>query len=62
VADRIRLQFNEIPFNVNDEDIYCSVSAGYASSDSSNSIRTIIDLADKALYRAKESGRNKVES
>lgn len=60
IANRIRSQFSQIPFSVYDEKVYCSVSAGVASSPEVHTIRQLIDTADKALYQAKDSGRNTV--
>jgi len=58
IADKIRLNIQDTEF----EDINkITVSAGVAEIDTSLNQLTIIDKADKALYRAKEKGRNRVE-
>lgn len=62
IADKIRITFsNEVIYTNNKESFSKTLSIGYANfpSDSDN-IRKCIKLADVALYRAKNSGRNKV--
>ncbi len=62
VAERVRVAFEattndagEVPFRV-------TVSAGMAVSDRSNiDLPSLLVMADRALYRAKQQGRNRVE-
>lgn len=56
----IRETFNQIIFNVNEVSFSCSFSAGVASSNQHDKVSELIVSADKALYRAKELGRNRV--
>lgn len=46
-----------------DVDLFVTISIGVASiyPNQSNSSYRLIEMADEALYRAKESGRNRVE-
>jgi diguanylate cyclase len=64
LAERIRLRFAQAPFLEGDRSITVTVSIGVAQSDASQQTNMLIDMisrADKALYRAKFLGRNRVE-
>ena len=64
LAERIRSRFAQAPFLEGDRSITVTVSIGVAQSDASQQTNMLIDMisrADKALYRAKTLGRNRVE-
>ena len=62
VAEKIRIAVAELVFQVDDSTINTSVSIGVASEvpQGFEVRRNIIEDADKYLYQAKETGRNKV--
>ena len=62
VAERLRKGIEEtLLASVGDKEIHVTVSIGLVSADSAGrSIDELLDLADKALYEAKTSGRNKI--
>lgn len=57
VAESIRKRISEFSFS---EAGHQTSSFGISTFEKDYSIESVIDLADKALYRAKQSGRNKV--
>ncbi|MBA5778396.1 diguanylate cyclase [Stappia sp. F7233] len=64
-ADRIRRLIEATTISLPGAEIRITISAGVASMSSSHgtaSLASLIEEADAALYRAKESGRNKVVS
>ncbi len=63
LAERLRLAFAEYTFNVDAERFNVTVSIGVAdSSDLGLAFVDLVAAADKALYCAKESGRNRVNA
>ncbi|MGA1845772.1 diguanylate cyclase [Deferribacter abyssi] len=58
VSEKIRNKVEKIVFDDIDEKI--TVSLGVASRDEVNSLDEVIKLADNRLYKAKETGKNKV--
>ena len=61
IANRIRKKIQTSPFLGEKEPIPCTVSIGCMTNENQcNSISEIYKLADSALYRAKNSGRNLV--
>ncbi len=62
VCERLRVAIEAINFTVDAETIPTSASIGIAFSKQSDTPKTLIDRADKALYLAKESGRNTIKS
>jgi diguanylate cyclase (GGDEF)-like protein len=62
VAERLRRAFEQINMSVRDKpDIKFTVSIGISNfNDTNGSIDTLLQQADKALYKAKQTGRNKV--
>jgi diguanylate cyclase (GGDEF)-like protein/PAS domain S-box-containing protein len=64
VADRLRKRFHENPIPIGNLALPLTVSLGVASSNrlSPKEIDSFIQAADQALYHAKRSGRNRVES
>lgn len=60
-AEKVRLAVAECPFNFNNERIPVTASFGVASFHDKDEIETCFERADKALYRAKAAGRNRVE-
>lgn len=61
VAENLRKAIEEKPVRYKDSDIIVTASFGVASLNEKMDTNELIDAADKALYRAKESGRNRVE-
>lgn len=62
-AERLRQVIVASPLNINGSEIHLSVSVGLASlQKEQDSIDALFDRADKALYRAKKSGRNIVST
>ncbi len=61
VAENLRRSIEEKPVHYQDKDILVTASFGVASLTEKMDTNTLIDAADKALYRAKEGGRNRVE-
>ncbi|WP_196137563.1 GGDEF domain-containing protein [Aliikangiella sp. G2MR2-5] len=59
IAERIRKQVKSLEFKIN-QDIRISASIGVASTRSLSDVHNTLDKADKALYQAKESGRDRV--
>jgi len=61
IAERIRSNIDSSPFNIGDLSVNVTVSIGVASKvNDSATLVDLIDNADKALYHAKQSGRNAV--
>ncbi len=58
-AEEIRKAIERLAFN-EDDGFKVTISAGVASTDEGVTFENIIDRADKCLYKAKRSGRNKV--
>ena len=61
VANRIRKKVEEDPINCDELSVNLTLSLGIAATSRAEPISSIIDRADKALYQAKELGRNRVE-
>jgi diguanylate cyclase (GGDEF)-like protein len=61
-AERIRRETEELRFPQTARDLRVSVSAGVAEYAPGESVSSLVERADQALYRAKQSGRNRVES
>ncbi len=57
-ADEIREEISKLKFSA--LDLSVTISAGVASSEKGVHLSELVDRADKALYKAKETGRNKV--
>lgn len=63
IAEKVRSTFENHTFHINDnKEIKLTVSIGVASfPETTDNIKSLIRQADRALYRAKENGRNRVE-
>ena len=61
VAERLRTQVGERPFEIGGHNLEITVSIGFATADADGDTpETLIDRADKALFHAKSTGRNRV--
>ena len=62
VAERIRFKTEKLLFNAEADQLSVTMSFGIASysGDSEETLDSVISRADKALYRAKNKGRNRV--
>ncbi len=60
-AERVRLAFEAAAVTIADQPIGATVSIGVASGEPGADITAMIAAADKALYMAKENGRNRTE-
>ncbi|MES9964610.1 MAG: GGDEF domain-containing protein [Candidatus Sedimenticola sp. 20ELBAFRAG] len=59
VAEKIRLAVEEKGFHAGDRQVTITVSCGVAQLDEGDSEASLFQRADKALYQAKSSGRNR---
>ena len=60
-AERVRSAIQAHPFVLDDVSIRVTISIGIAMApDHGESLKALVGMADKALYRAKETGRNRV--
>ena len=62
IAERLRIRVAENPYSVMKKRIAVTLSVGVASEGRLGTAKSLLQFADKALYRAKASGRNRVES
>jgi len=62
-AERIREQVSKFPFKVENSTLYLTASIGVSvlEKSKSRSFSTLIESADRALYKAKSLGRDRVE-
>ena len=60
--ERLREAIAKTTITTDQADIHITVSVGIASSHQTHNYKTLLQLADKALYQAKQNGRNIVVS
>jgi len=58
--EKIRRSVESIPFKVKDDRLNITISIGVTMFRASDNVHTVFDRADKALYEAKDTGRNKI--
>ena len=62
LAEKIRETLQSTPVQIKNSSLTITASFGVAQIQLENGVNNALSLADKALYRAKEKGRNKVLS
>lgn len=62
LANRLRKEVSDFPFILDGKKVFVTSSFGVASSIDTNSISQILKNADSLMYKAKNSGRNRVMS
>ena len=62
VLDEIRQRFAEIHYPAQPQDLWCTFSAGVVDLQEDSDSLMMASLADAALYRAKDAGRNRVQA
>ena len=61
VIEKTREMIHRLPFHFRDQNIKITMSFGMAAFDEDLDQNALFERADKALYQAKENGRNRVE-
>lgn len=61
IADRVRRAFGAMPKFSGSVPIHATVSVGVATASPGGALETLFEAADRALYRAKAFGRDRVE-
>lgn len=62
VANRIRAAIEDFEFYYEGKSIHVTITLGVSGYYSSAKVKTLIEIADKRLYKGKENGRNQVVS
>ena len=62
ICEDLRTQFSQCRFTIDNIDFFVTFSAGISCFDGTNDAASMISDADKALYRAKHMGRNRVNT
>ncbi len=62
ICERLRASIEAIDIKIDNNIIPISISIGIAFCNQSDTSKTLIDRADKALYLAKHSGRNTIKT
>ncbi len=62
ICERLRASIEAMDIKINNGTVPVSISIGIAFCNQSDTPKTLIDRADKALYLAKHSGRNTIRS
>lgn len=63
IAERMRKKVEKMSFNLNEQNVGVTISIGVAQlAGPGMTLEGLLDRADRALYRAKELGRNRVET
>ena len=62
VANRIRAAIESYEFNYEGRTLHVTITLGVSGYYSSAKVKTLIEIADKRLYKGKENGRNQVVS
>lgn len=60
VAERIRTAIENYDFYYEGQTLHVTITLGVAGYFTSSKVKTIIEIADKRLYKGKEAGRNQV--
>lgn len=60
VIEDLRLHIASLPFHFQNQPVTITISAGVAPFESAENPEALFDVGDKALYRAKNQGRNRV--
>ncbi len=60
LTERIRQQVSEAEFDIGDRKVKLTISIGAVLFEKGEDLEQLVSRADRALYRAKESGRNSV--
>ena len=60
ITERIRQEVSEAEFDIGDRNVKLTISIGAALFEKGEDLEQLVSRADRALYRAKESGRNSV--
>jgi diguanylate cyclase len=58
VAEKIRLEISQLAFHFHEHPVTVTASCGITSFVDTDTPDTVFDRADRALYKAKEAGRN----
>ena len=62
VAERIRSAIDEYEFYYDGKTLHVTITLGVSGYYASSKVKTLIEIADKRLYKGKENGRNQVVS
>lgn len=62
VANRIRSTIDNHEFYYNGKSLHVTITLGVSGYYASSKVKTLIEIADKRLYKGKENGRNQVVS
>jgi diguanylate cyclase len=60
VAEKLRVKVESSPYNFKKEPVQITISFGISQFALGETIEEVFERADKALYKAKENGRNQV--
>jgi diguanylate cyclase (GGDEF)-like protein len=60
IAERFRKEMEGFPYSCNSEEIHVTVSIGIAEYRAGESQESWIERADRAMYQAKQAGRNRI--
>lgn len=62
VCDKLRLLIEDTPFHFQEQRVSITISGGMAQYHGEEAVSQLFERADKALYQAKQNGRNRIET